>query len=82
LVAGYSLHLGVMLAVRRSGVTDALHEFAMAGLITTGRARVTVMDRGRLLVLAAATTEPLQPNTDGYSRTDWQLLPPNEANAL
>jgi CRP-like cAMP-binding protein len=45
--------LGVMLAVRRSGVTDALNEFALDGLIATARARITVVDRERLLEIAA-----------------------------
>ncbi len=45
--------LGVMLAVRRSGVTDALNEFAIAGLISTSRARITVVDREHLLDIAA-----------------------------
>jgi CRP-like cAMP-binding protein len=44
--------LGVMLAVRRSGVTDAINDFATDGLIATRRACITVIDRDRLLEIA------------------------------
>ena len=37
--------LSVMLGVRRAGVTVALHTFEKAGLITTRRGKLTVVDR-------------------------------------
>ena len=44
--------LGVMLAVRRSGVTTALVAFSEEGLIISGRGRLTVTDRASLLDIA------------------------------
>jgi len=40
--------LSVMLGVRRAGVTTALHHLECAGLISTGRCSVTVIDRDGL----------------------------------
>jgi CRP-like cAMP-binding protein len=40
--------LSVMLGVRRAGVTTALHQLESAGLISTGRGSVTVVDRNGL----------------------------------
>jgi CRP-like cAMP-binding protein len=46
--------LGVMLAVRRPGVTGALVRFAQEGLIVPGRGHIHVLDRDRLRHLAGS----------------------------
>jgi CRP-like cAMP-binding protein len=40
--------LAMMLAVRRPGVTTAIRELERAGLITTKRSRITILDRDGL----------------------------------
>ncbi len=40
--------LSIMLAVRRSGVTVAVGTLQSAGIIRTGRGRITIMDRAKL----------------------------------
>jgi CRP-like cAMP-binding protein len=45
--------LGVMLGVRRAGVTNALGAFCEEGLIEASRGRITIIDRDHLLVAAA-----------------------------
>lgn len=47
--------IAVMLAVRRASVTDALHILEGEGLIRCRRGRVTVRDRGGLLIRAGET---------------------------
>jgi CRP-like cAMP-binding protein len=44
--------LGMMLAVRRAGVTDNLKQMQADGAITTGRGTISVLDRGRLEAIA------------------------------
>lgn len=45
--------LSIMLAVRRAGITEALHELESAHLIKSRRSLVTIVDRARLEQLAA-----------------------------
>jgi len=47
--------LGLMLGVRRSGVTTALHILEAKQIIKARRGRVTVLDRNRLVEFAADT---------------------------
>ena len=47
--------MSVMLAVRRSSVTNALHEIEGRKLITSGRGIVTIVDRTGLEALAGGT---------------------------
>jgi CRP-like cAMP-binding protein len=47
--------LSTMLAVRRSGVTEALHQLEGKGAIKTSRARITIQDRTQLEKLAGET---------------------------
>jgi CRP-like cAMP-binding protein len=54
---GAQLHLthdflGVMLAVRRAGVTTALTQFSNEGLIVTSRGHINVIERERILAIA------------------------------
>lgn len=44
--------LSIMLGVRRSGVTDAIHELEAAGLIKPERAQIRIVDRSGLIDLA------------------------------
>jgi CRP-like cAMP-binding protein len=44
--------LGMMLAVRRAGITDNLKQMQTHGAITTRRGTISVLDRGRLEVIA------------------------------
>jgi Mn-dependent DtxR family transcriptional regulator len=37
--------LSLMLAVRRAGVTEALHSLKQQGLVETGRNKIVVLDR-------------------------------------
>ncbi len=46
--------LAVMLCVRRAGVTQALHSFQEEELITTGRGRISIVDRSGLEKVAGA----------------------------
>lgn len=48
-------YLSVMLGVRRSGVTDALHELESMLLIKSERGRITIVDRKRLENFAGAS---------------------------
>lgn len=45
----------LMLGVRRSSVTDALHRLEDAQAVRTARGRVVVVDRGKLMALAGET---------------------------
>jgi len=45
----------LMLGVRRSSVTDALHRLEEERAIRAGRGRITVRDRAKLMLLAADT---------------------------
>ncbi|GEP10014.1 cyclic nucleotide-binding protein [Methylobacterium gnaphalii] len=47
--------LSLMLGVRRPGVTTATHTLEGAGMIRAQRGRITVLDRDKLLALAAAS---------------------------
>ncbi|MET0373439.1 MAG: Crp/Fnr family transcriptional regulator [Rhizorhabdus sp.] len=47
--------LGVMLGVRRSSITDALHQLEGTGALRGHRGRVTIRDRARLEALAGET---------------------------
>jgi CRP-like cAMP-binding protein len=40
--------LGLMLGIRRAGVTIALHQLQSAGVISTARGTIVIVDRGRL----------------------------------
>ncbi len=44
--------LSIMLAVRRPGVTDALHQLEGRGLIRATRGQITVVDRAGLIRVA------------------------------
>ena len=44
--------LSMMLAVRRSGVTEAIHSLEGRGLIRASRGRVEILDRARLVEMA------------------------------
>lgn len=48
-------YLSVILGVRRSGVTDAMHELEGMQLVRSQRGRVTIVDRQRLEALAGAS---------------------------
>jgi CRP-like cAMP-binding protein len=48
-------YLSVMLGVRRAGVTDALHILEGERAIRSGRMRITVLDRQKLLAFAAGS---------------------------
>jgi CRP-like cAMP-binding protein len=52
--------ISMMLAVRRSGVTEALHVLEDRGAIQTGRARITVLNRGILETLAGESYGPVE----------------------
>ena len=54
--------LGIMLGVRRSGVTTALQELEKKGLIAHRRSRVTIMDRQALEESSNGSYTP--PNDD------------------
>jgi hypothetical protein len=47
--------LSIMLAVRRAGVTDALHVLEGAQIIQSRRGRITILDRERLAETAGET---------------------------
>jgi CRP-like cAMP-binding protein len=46
--------LGIMLAVRRAGVTEAIHALASQGLITASRRQITVLNRKGLEQVAGS----------------------------
>ena len=49
-----------MLAVRRSGVTDALKSLRSHGCIQTGRGKITILDRETLIELASGSYGPAE----------------------
>ncbi|SFR75744.1 cAMP-binding domain of CRP or a regulatory subunit of cAMP-dependent protein kinases [Sphingomonas jatrophae] len=66
--------LGVMLGVRRSSITDALHQLEGAGAVRGYRGRVLVRDRARLEALAGETY--------GFAEAEYRrLLAPTAALA-
>ena len=66
--------LGIMLGVRRSSITDALHRLEGEGAIKGQRGRLTVRDRGRLLSLAGETY--------GFAESEYARLLGSKTNAL
>ena len=50
--------LAVMLAVRRAGITEAIHILEGNGAIRATRGRITVRDRSKLIELASGTYGP------------------------
>lgn len=48
-------HLALMLGVRRSGVTDAIHVLEGQGMIQSSRAQILITDRSKLIGMAGAS---------------------------
>jgi hypothetical protein len=59
--------LSVMLGVRRAGVTLALHQLESAGLISTARGCVTVLDRGGIEQRASGLYGVPEASSTGFS---------------
>lgn len=66
--------LGLMLGVRRSSITDAIHVLEGEGAIRTSRGRVVVRDRSRLEALAAQTY--------GFAEAEYRRLLGTDAAGL
>jgi hypothetical protein len=63
--------LGMMLAVRRAGVTDNLKQMQADGAISTRRGTISVLDRRRLEGIAGHGYGA--PEAE-YRRADWKLV--------